>query len=125
MAQDKMMTQTLTSLLEEGETIQHPIYGTLLQGRQFWYGYFCLTDTHLLIALLEGNTDRIYWTTRIPLEIREFSAQKSSLLGQYKMRVKFDDGRNCTIRASKKVVGIQGQDAHLSDFMAALQNLAN
>ena len=49
MAQDKMMTQTLTSLLEAGETIQHPIYGSLMQGKHFWYGYFCLTDTHLLI----------------------------------------------------------------------------
>ena len=121
MAQDKMMTQTLTSLLEAGETIQHPIYGSLMQGKHFWYGYFCLTDTHLLIALLDGNTNKIHWTTRVPLDVEDLRIQRNGLLSQNKIHILFKDGRTCSIRASQKVMGIKGQDVNLAAFIDTLQ----
>lgn len=49
-----LMIKSLTDLLEDGETLMHPIYGILNQGNIQFYGYFGFTQTHLLIALVSG-----------------------------------------------------------------------
>lgn len=73
----EMMMKSLTDLLEADETLQYPIYETLIQKGQHWFGYFGLTDKYLLTALLEGSSQIISWTSRIPLDIKAVTVKKS------------------------------------------------
>ena len=44
MTYQELMMKSLTDLLEEGETLQYPIYATLMQKNKHWFGYFRLTE---------------------------------------------------------------------------------
>jgi len=122
MAEDKLMMQSLSALLEEGETLKHPVYGSLRQARKSWFGYFGLTDSHLLISLLEGNTQKVFWTTRILLDVKEVTVQKRKLLSQLDVRIEFNDGMHCSIHLAEKVYGIKGQTENLENFLQTLQD---
>ena len=123
MAEDKLMMQSLSALLEEGENLKYPIYGSLRQARHSWFGFYGLTETHLLIALLEGNTEKIYWTTRVPLDVKEVMVQKRKLLSQIDIRIEFNDGMHCSIHVAQKVYGMKAQEQNLEEFLRCIQDL--
>ena len=56
----ELMTQSLSALLEPEEVLQYPVYGTLMQGKAHWFGYFGLTDNDLLSVLLQGDSKKVY-----------------------------------------------------------------
>lgn len=78
----ELMMKSLTDLLEEEEILKYPIYATLMQRGKHWFGYFGLTDEYLLIALLEGSSQIISWTSRVPLDIKEVKVKKSFIPAQ-------------------------------------------
>lgn len=121
MTYKELMQQSLSDLLENGETLRYPIYGTLLQGGQHWFGFFGLTEKCLLIVLLEGSSQIISWTSRVPLNIKEVNIKKSLVLSQYKIHIDFTEGNPCNIRVSKKVYGIECQEENLKGFMEEIQ----
>ena len=71
MTYSELMMKSLFDLLEDGEKLLYPIYGTLKQKKNNYFGYFGLTENHLLIALLQGSSKKINWTTRIPLDLKK------------------------------------------------------
>lgn len=117
----ELMMKSLTNLLEEEEILKYPIYATLMQRGKHWFGYFGLTDRYLLIALLEGSSQIISWTSRVPLDIKEVKVKKSFIPAQYKVRVEFNEGDPCNIRVSKKVVGFDMQEENLDGFITYLE----
>ena len=130
MSTDKKMTYQqhmydfLTSQLEKGETLSYPIYGTLVQDKMTYHGYFAFTQNRLLVALLNGAKFEIAWTLHTPLDLRSFSYKKTLMPGQFLIRLRFNEGRGCHILASKKVKGIDCQKENLEGFLAHLDTLA-
>ncbi len=123
MTYHELMLQELPKLLELGETLRYPIYGTLRQGTQNWFGYFGLTEEHLLIAILAPFGKRIEYTTRIPLDVKSVKIKKSFVPMQYKVRVDFHEGNPLKMNVSRKVFGMAMQEENLEGFFAELQGL--
>ena len=130
MSTDKKMTyqqhmyEFLTSQLQKGETLSYPIYGTLVQDKMTYHGYFAFTQDRLLVALLNGAKFEIAWTLHTPLDLRTYSYKKTLMPGQVLIRLRFNEGRGCHILASKKVKGIECQKENLEGFLAHLATLA-
>lgn len=121
MVHSQLMLQSLSELLEPGEILKYPVYGVLLQKRAQWFGFFGLTETHLLVALLLGSSKQIAWTSRVPLEIKEVTRKKCLFPKQFILHIKFHRGNPCKLRFSEKVVGIESQQENLNAFVAFLQ----
>ena len=121
MTYQEVMMKSLTDLLEEGETLQYPIYATLMQKSKHWFGYFGLIDKYLLAALLEGSSQIVSWTSRIPLDLKEVKVKKSLIPAQYKIEIEFNEGNPCNIRVAKKVVGFELHEANVGGFIKYLE----
>ena len=121
MTYQELMMQSLSELLEEGETLKYPMYGTLQQNNNHWFGFWGLTDKYLLCVLLIGSSKKIGWTSRIPLEIKAVQVKKLLVPLQYKIHIEFQEGSPCDLRVSKKVVGIEHQETNLSNFIKYIQ----
>ena len=111
---------TYEQWLGQEEALRYPIYGTLLQKRKSFFGFFGLTEEELLIALLQDNQREIQWTSRIPLDLKNVVIKKSMIPLQYVIYLEFNEGAPCKIRVSKKVYGIPGQEENVTAFMAEL-----
>ena len=121
MTYNELMIQSLSALLENNEILKFPIYGTLLQKSKHWFGFFGLTDGHLLIALLEGSSQVLSWASRVPLDVKAVRVKKSLIPAQYKVHIEFHEGPPCNMRVSKKVYGIKSQEENLSGFIRCIQ----
>lgn len=119
----EMMIQSLSDLLENDETLKFPIYGTLLQKRKNWFGFFGLTNNYLLVALLNDYSKSISWTTRIPLDIKDVKTKKCLVPKQHKIYIQFNEGDLCTIRVSEKVLGIKSQEENFFGFIKTIQKV--
>lgn len=115
-----LMVKSLTDLLEDGETLMHPIYGILNQGNIQYYGYFGFTQTNLLIALVSGK--QITYTTRIPLDIKSIRIKQTAAFKQFVINIAFNDGEPCNITASPKVLLIDSQKENLPQFLDYLKS---
>ena len=115
------MIGSLSRLLEGEEKLLTPIYGTLVQKKRRWFGYFGLTEHHLLIALLGENGQAIQWSSRVPLEIKKATVKKGLLPLQYHIRMEFCEGEAGHFLASKKVLGLENQGKNLKGFLEFLQ----
>lgn len=96
------MIGSLSPLLEGEEKLLTPIYGTLVQKKRRWFGYFGLTEHHLLIALLGENGQAVQWSTRVPLEMRNVTVKKGLLPLQYHIRMEFCEGKRDTLSLPKR-----------------------
>ena len=79
MASDIHMTEALSAILHKGETLMHPIFGTVTKGEVQLFAYFAFTETHFLIAYLTSG-DKITGTERIPLDIKSVKIKKTKLI---------------------------------------------
>lgn len=121
----EQMVPALSTLLEKDETLKVPIYGTLLRKRDHDFGYFGLTDTALLIALLQGDSKKLTGYSRIPLNsIRQAKVKKSLIPLQYKLYLNLAEGTTVKIRVSKKVYGFATQEENLNAFLSQIQRYA-
>ena len=113
------MTESLTGLLEEGETLTCPIYATLIQENCTYYGYFGLTENCLLIALLSGK--HITYTSRIPLDIKCVKIKKDFITRNYILDISFNYGAPCKIMIPTNIFGLHSQKVNLFDFISSLK----
>ena len=131
MSNDKKMTyqqhmyEFLTSQLQKGETLSYPIYGTLVQDKMTYHGYFAFTEERLLVALLKGAKFEIAWTLHTPLDIKGWFLKKTWVPGQNIVSIYFNEGNPCNLILPKKVRGIPGQAENLEGFLAHLNKLCN
>lgn len=117
----ELMTESLSALLEDGETLLYPVYGTLKQKSNNRFGFFGLTEHYLLISLLEGSSKEISWTTRVPLHIKKVSIKKSLFSLMYNISIEFFEGESGHILISKKVLGIESQEKNIKGFIDYIQ----
>ena len=120
MTAKERMIQALTDMLENGETLMHPIYGLLVQGGRQYYGYFGFTEKVLLIALVSGKivTD----TIRVPLDINSVKIKKNIFLNEHVIDISFNEGAPCRITAFPKVLAIDSQKENLPKFLSYLKS---
>ena len=121
MTYKELMFSSLSQLLETGEVLRYPLYGTLIQKGGRFFGYFGLTDTHLLIALLNGSKN---WVSRIPLDIKDVKVKKSLFPLQRIVKINFNTGNPCIIRFSSKVYGIDTQKENLEHFINEISEIS-
>ncbi len=120
MTTKERMIQALTDMLENGETLMHPIYGLLVQGGRQYYGYFGFTENFLLIALVSGKT--VTDTIRVPLDINSVKIKKNIFLNEHVIDISFNEGAPCRITAFPKVLAIDSQKENFPRFLSYLQS---
>ena len=113
----EQMVPLLSNLLEIGETLKAPIYGTLLQKkRNYTFGYLGLSENAILVSLLQGDSKKLKGTNRIPFSsIQKTKVRKSPL--QYILQIYLTDGDMIKFRISKKVYGFATQEENLDIFL--------
>ena len=122
MTTKERMTAALTSMLEDGEHLLYPIYGTLQQDERQRFAFFGLTENFLLIAFLSGKT--VTATTRIPLEISSLGVQKSFFLGEHTIDISFCEGRPYRISVFPRVLTLDCQKENFPKFLSYLKRKA-
>ena len=123
MASDIHMTEALSAILYKGETLMHPIFGTVTRGEVQLFAYFAFTETHFLIAYLTSG-DRITGTERIPLDIKSVKIKKTKLIDDYKINLLFENNRALEISAFPWVLKIKSQKDNFPLFVKHLQSVA-
>ena len=90
----EQMVPALSILLEIGETLKAPIYGTLLQKkRNYTFGYLGLSESALLVSLLQGDSKKLKGSSRIPFSnIQKTKVRKSLFPLQYILKIYLTDG---------------------------------
>lgn len=121
MTHKELMTASLSALLEDGENLLYPVYGTFKQKSNNWFGFFGLTEHYLLISLLEGSSKEISWTARIPLHIKKVTIKKSLFSLMYNIYIEFFEGEAGHFLISKKVLGIESQEKNSKGFIDYIQ----
>lgn len=118
----EQMIPALSILLEIGETLKAPIYGTLLQKRNYTFGYLGLTENALLVSLLQGDSQKLKGTSRILFSnIQRTKVRKSLIPLQYILRIYLTDGDMIKFRISKKVYGFTTQEENLDIFLRKMK----
>ena len=118
----EQMVPALSILLEIGETLKAPIYGTLLQKRNYTFGYLGLTENALLVYLLQGDSQKLKGTGRILFSnIQRTKVRKSLIPLQYILRIYLTDGDMIKFRMSKKVYGFATQEENLDIFLSKMK----
>ena len=62
----KLMTDSLTSLLDGNESLKCSFFAILLQGTNFYSGYWGLSDNNLLGAVLTFSGTEVSYTIKEP-----------------------------------------------------------
>ncbi|MBR2907098.1 MAG: hypothetical protein IKC26_03540 [Clostridia bacterium] len=120
MTAEERMMQALSDMLEDGEALIHPIYGSLVQGGRQYYGYFGFTEDFLLVALVSGKT--VTDTIRVPLDISSVKIKKNIFLNEHVIDISFNEGAPCRITAFPKVLAIHSQKENLPGFLSYLKS---
>lgn len=121
MNHQEQMIKALSALLEEGETLLYPVYGTLKQKNGHFFGYFGLTENCLLVALLQGDSKAVGWTARAPLDIKKVIVKKGLFPLFLHIRIEFNEGDPVRLQASRTVYGIADQAKNLEGFIHFVQ----
>lgn len=122
MASDQHMIEALSSMLQDNETLMHPIFGYVKNGGFQHFAYFGFTETHFLIAYLSG--EHVTDTERIPLDITSVTIKKVKLLKEYTLNILFDKKRSYTISAFPKVLKIKSQEENFPLFLEFVKSNA-
>ena len=122
MASDQHMIESLSSMLQDNETLMYPIFGYVKEGGFQQFAYFGFTETHFLIAYLLG--EQITDTVRIPLDIKSVQIKKSKILKENIINILFNKKRSYTISAFSKVLKIKSQERNLPLFLEFVKNNA-
>lgn len=117
----KLMMESLSSMLEEGETLRFPFYGSLVKEKLAYFGFFGLTENALLVALLGRGNEDISSYSRIPLDIKEVHIKKTLIPTGYKITIFTNDNTFCQIQAYKKVLNINCQAENVTAFVTYLE----
>ena len=118
----KLMIESLSSMLEEGETLRSPFYGSLIKGELAYFGFFGLTETALLVAILGRGTEEISSYNRIPLNIEKVRIKKKILPTRYTVSIFTKENTFCQLQAFKKVVRINCQTESVHGFIQYLNS---
>ena len=122
MANDQHMIDTLSDMLQDGETLLHSIFGYIKYNGFQQFAYFGLTETNFLVACLSG--ENITDTTRIPLNITSVQIIQSRLLKEYTINILFENGKAYTICVFPKVLKVKSQEQNFPLFLKLLKSKA-
>ncbi len=118
----KFMIDSLTPLLEDGETLVAPVYGIMNRANEQYFGYFAIAGDCLLIALVEGYT--VVATSRMPLELSSFKMKRSLILRQYIFNLRFANGQSIKLTLSPRVFAIASQKENAPHFAEILSSVS-
>ena len=118
----KLMTDSLTSLLNGRETLKCSFFAILLQGTNFYSGYWGLSENNLLGAVLTFSGREVSYTIKVPLEIKKVKIRKSFFPKQYIVKISFLEGAPCKLRVPLKAYQIEKQKENFEFFCKELAN---
>ena len=121
MASDQHMIEVLSEVLQDGETLLHPIFGTVKHGSFQLFAYFAFTETHLLVAYLTAG-NMVTDVERISLDIKSVKVKKSKILNEYKIYILFDNRKSFEISTFLKVLKIKSQKDNLPSFLEYIKS---
>lgn len=117
------MIPALSSLLAKDESLKAPIYGTLLQKRDYTFGYLALTERALLLSLLHGDTTMLKGSRRITFSsISDVKIKRSLIPFQYILRIYTIEEEMIKLRLSRLVYGFPTQKENLDIFLSAISH---
>ena len=122
MANDQHMIETLSGMLQDGETLMYPIFGYIKYNGFQQFAYFGLTEANFLVACLSG--ENVTDTMRIPLNITSVQMKKSKLFKEYTINILFEKGKAYTICAFPKVLKVKSQEENFPLFLKLLKSKA-
>ena len=112
-----LMTNSLTNLLDESETLKCSFFAILLQEIGFYSGYWGLSEENLLGAVLTFSGKDVSYTIKVPLkEIKKVKIRKSLFPRQYIVKIKFIKGNPCKLRVPLKAYQIENQKENFEYF---------
>lgn len=120
----KLMTKSLTDLLDRGETLNCSFFAILLQGTNFYSGYWGLTDQNILGAILTFSGKEVSYTIKVPLNIKKVKIRKSLFPKQYIVKIKFTEGKPCKLRVPLKAFQIEKQKENFEYFCNEIKTKA-
>ena len=116
----KLMTDSLTSLLDGRENLKCSFFAILLQGINSYSGYWGLSENNLLGAVLTFSGKEVSYTIKVPLEIKKIKIRKSIFPKQYIVKIKFLEGPPCKLRVPLKAYQIEKQKENFEFFCKEL-----
>ncbi len=122
MANDQHMIEALSDMLQDGETLIHPIFGYIKNGGFQQFAYFGFTETCFLIAYLSG--EHVTDTARMALDITSVKITKTKLLKEYTINIVFNQKQSYTISAFPKILKIKLQEENFPLFLEHLKSKA-
>lgn len=130
-ATKEFMDEVLSLMLEEGETLYAPVYGTIQRigkDRGNFFGFLGLADKTLLFAALHPyDASQTLYSVRIPLDIKTFRLKKALFTRQTLIRIQLTNGDDVHIRLSRKLLGgnFTEQAQNVDAFIAQISSYAN
>lgn len=121
MSDRPLMEKALSALLNDGETIKHPIHAVLEQNGGRYYSYFAFTENAFLIALTyENNTS---WSKRIPLDIVSLSIKEYKFFSkrEYELNITFTNNSPIKILIPYKSFTYGEQKKEIQKFINCLK----
>ena len=97
-------------------------FAILLQGTNFYSGYWGLTDQNLLGAILTFSGKEVSYTIKMPLDIKKVKIRKSFFPKQYIVKIKFTEGNPCKLRVPLKAYQIEEQKENFEYFCNEIKN---
>ncbi|MBP3395632.1 MAG: hypothetical protein J6L87_00535, partial [Clostridia bacterium] len=95
-------------------------FAILLQGTNFYSGYWGLSDNNLLGAVLTFSGTEVSYTIKVPLEIKKVKIRKSLFPKQYIVKINFLEGSPCKLRVPLKAYQIEKQKENFEFFCKQL-----
>lgn len=128
-ARSEFMIQALATLLEKGERLQMPFYGTVSKSDGEWVNWLAfigIGGEHLLMAVLHPlDTGHIVQTMRLPLDFTAVEIKKLRTPWQYSIKLAMATGERYEIRLATKMHGgdFNEQEINTQAFMRYLNSL--
>lgn len=120
----EMMLSSLNHMLNEGETLIAPVYGTLKHGTDQWNAFLGFTENCLLVALFSGDTSTFLHTERVDFNIEYVGIKRSKIFKDYTIDITFKKGGHCQFITHQNVLTVDTQKENFPKFLELLESKA-
>lgn len=120
-----LMNKALSPLLNEGETIKHPIHAVLEQDGRWYFSYFAFTEDAFLVALSHENNNAP-WSKRIPLDVESVMIKDYKVFKnrEYAINIAFKNNSPIKIIIPYRDFTYGNQSEKIQQFIKHLQELS-
>lgn len=117
-----LMNKALSVLLNDGETIKHPLHAILEREGTRYYSYFAFTENALLVALSYENNNAT-WSKRLPLDVESVMIKDYKIFRnhEYEINIAFKNNSPIKIIIPYQDFTYGNQSEKIQQFIKHLQ----